>query len=107
MSEEDTRKFSWSESEQRKQEFAYTEMSDIAEEHEIEIFTSGGEQFADLCEKHNIDPSDFTVEEYNEWKQWVVNEVMDAMIAIEKKAFKELVYDIGGEVKKKFDESTK
>jgi hypothetical protein len=87
----DTRKFSWSRSEQSNQDSAYTQISEIAEEHGIEVFFSGGEQFVDRIEGAGLKPSDFTVEDFEGWKARVVDITMGWIIEAERSAFDELL----------------
>lgn len=97
----DTRKFAWNRSEQSSQETASLQIAEIAGEHEIEVFTSGGEQFAERIENAGLKYSNFTVEDFAEWKQSVVDIVMGAMIEAERSAFDSLC------LKKKFDKKNK
>ena len=83
----DKRKFTWNNSERAAQEAAYTQISEIAEEHGIEVFFSGGEQFADRIEAAGLKPSDFTVEDFENWKKGIVNAIMDNLIDAERAAF--------------------
>jgi hypothetical protein len=87
----DTRKFAWSRSEQSNQDSAYTQISEIAEEHGIEVFFSGGEQFVDRIEGAGLKPSNFTVEDFAKWKSRVVDIVMGGLIEAERSAFDELL----------------
>ena len=86
-----TRKFTWSDSEQSNQEAAYTQINEIAEEHEIEVFFSGGEQFASRIDSYGMNYKDFTVDDFSKWKQKVVDKVINALIEAERSAFLEMM----------------
>ena len=86
----DTRKFVWSRAEQSLQEEANTRIGEIMEEYEMEVFTSGAEQFADRIEGAGLKPSDFTVEDFAKWKARVNDIVIGVLIEAERSAFDEL-----------------
>lgn len=87
----DTRKFKWNDKEQSNQEAAYEQISEIAEEHEIEVFFSGGEQFADRIDSYGFNYDDFTVEDFAKWKAKVVDKVLNSLIEAERSAFLEMM----------------
>jgi hypothetical protein len=87
----DTRKFVWDDSEQSLQEEAHSRINEIMEEYEMEVFTSGAEQFADRIEGAGLKPSNFTVEDFAKWKARVVDIMMGALIEAERSAFDELL----------------
>lgn len=95
------RAFVWNDKEAQNQEYAYQQINDIAEEYEIEPFLSGGEHFAERINNAGLKYSDFTVEDFTEWKQRVVQKVMDAMIEAERSAFNSIC------IKKKIDNTNK
>jgi hypothetical protein len=93
MKKQNKQPFSWSRSEQSNQNAAYEQISEIAEEHGIEVFFSGGEQFADRIEGAGLKPKDFSVDDFEKWKQLVVDHTLTALIEAERKAFQQLIID--------------
>lgn len=93
------RKFKWNDSEQANQEAAYDQISEIAEEHEIEVFFSGGEQFATCIEKYGdiyaTKKPTFSVADFEKWKQKVVDKVIGQLIEAERSAFLEIIEEKG------------
>ena len=96
-----TRKFAWTRSEQANQESAYTQINEIAEEHEIETFFSGGEQFAERIDNAGLKYSDFTVDDFAKWKASVVDIVLGALIEAERSSFDSLLIEKEKKNKKK------
>ena len=84
-------KFVWHSSEQNAQESAVEEINATADEYAIEVFTSGGEQFAERIEGAGLKYSDFTLHDFEEWKSKVVDTVIKALIEAERDAFHQLV----------------
>lgn len=84
-------KFVWNSNEQSTQEDAVEALNQIADEHAIEVFTSGGEQFADRIDGAGLKPSDFTLHDFEEWKSKVVDAVIKAQIEAERDAFHQLL----------------
>lgn len=97
----DKRKFTWNNSEQANQEAAYSQISEIAEEHGIEVFFSGGEQFAERIENAGLKPSDFTVEDFEHWKRVVVDNIIGSLLEAERSAFEYIVDEKMAKKKKK------
>ena len=87
----DTRKFVWDDSEQSLQEEAHSRINEIMEEYEMEVFTSGGEQFAERIRNAGLKPSNFTVEDFAKWKARVVDIVLGVLIEAERSAFDEIL----------------
>lgn len=87
MSKSQNRPFSWTRSERANQEEAQTQINSIAEEYEIEVFSSGAEQFADRIVGGGLKPSDYTVAEFQKFKNKVADAVVSALVEAEREAF--------------------
>ena len=81
------RPFTWSRSESTNQNIAIGQINEIAEEFGIEVFTSGGEEFADRIAGAGLEPKDFSVEDFEKWKSLVVGYTLTALVDAERKAF--------------------
>ena len=73
------------------QDAAVNHICEIAGEHEIETFICGGEQFADRIEGAGLKVKDFTVEDFEKWKELVVKETLPALIEAERFAFEQII----------------
>lgn len=91
MKKTNTRPFSWTRSEMSNQNAAVNHICEIAGEHEIETFICGGEQFADRIEGAGLKAKDFTVEDFEKWKELVVKKVLPELIEAERLAFVQII----------------
>ena len=89
--ETNNEKFTWSSSERELQSDAVESINATADEYSIEVFTTGSEQFADYITNSGLKYKDFTLEEFNQWKDAVVDSVIKAQVEAERSAFKELL----------------
>jgi hypothetical protein len=97
-------KFVWNSNEQGLQESAIEELNATADEYAIEVFTSGGEQFAEKIDNAGLKYSDFTLHDFEEWKGKVVDAVIKAQIEAERDAFHQLLAKKNNKrLKKKID----
>lgn len=81
------RSFVWTKDEQDLNTDAYDRVNDIAEECEIEVFISGAHEFVERIESTGLEPSDFTVEDYETFKVVVHEQVIRQLIEAERHAF--------------------
>jgi hypothetical protein len=97
-------KFVWDSNEQNTQDDAVTSIKQTAEEHAIEVFTSGGVEFAERIENAGLKPKNFTLHDFEEWKGKVVDAVIKAQVEAEREAFAQLVIKKNNaHMKKKID----
>jgi hypothetical protein len=98
------KKFVWNSNERNTQDDAVEAINQIADEHAIEVFTSGGVEFAERIEGAGLKPKNFTLHDFEEWKGKVVDAVIKAQIEAERSAFAELLIKKNNKhLKKKID----
>lgn len=91
MIKPETRYFIWNTQEENLQSSAEVDMSEIAEEHNIEITSCGGSNFNSVANNLGYNPSIFNVAQFNEWKENVSRRTWDALVKIEEEEMKELI----------------
>lgn len=94
-------KFVWNNEEASNQQTAGELISNTAEEHGIEVFLTGGEQFAERIEGRGLKYGDFTLHDFERWKQIVVDKVISVQIEAERIAFEQVLTEKFEKKKKK------
>ena len=90
MINERRRPFVWDEEEASMQIYATNNIVEHGDEFNINVMYIGGESFVSHCDDNNLKPEQFTVGQFNAWKDAVTDRMKELQIQIETEEFKKL-----------------